>query len=476
MHGKGHIFNDLLATTKFSVIACAETHFRSETDINPFVAGTDFLCTNSDRRTHGGGVALFHRKILNFQSLALPSLSQIEAVAIINQEILLCVVYWPPQVNNLSCVDLDVLLECVNVYKQNRVCILVGDFNLPGIGWSFCYDEQPMLIPDVTNTRVVEREAISYLHASQMHQLNSIPNNRGKFLDLLFASDDEKVVLSEVDEEHPVLAPSHHHVPIAFAFHHCIARNEPKTRTVNKIDHKKLDKLLSEIPLSFVPSRAEVQNHLNLLKEAVRSSTTTIEVKVRDYEAKHPWLIGSAQYRSLRKDIQCASSAGDKSLVKSLSRDMRKLYDELKSNYCNVKLNSDGSPIDLFNFVKFTKNKQEIPSKMTYKGDPVTNVMSAFEDHLSKAFDDIVEPLYDESLPINEKLRSLWEIHYNPDPHFVDTISFNTSEVHEAILQISPKKDAGRMQLQIHPTVFTEHAEKMANILTPFFNACSLIQ
>lgn len=474
MHGKGHIVNDLLATTNYSIIACAETHFRSKTDINPFVAGTDFLCARVDRKSHGGGFAIFHRKNLNFQPLTLPPMQQIEAVAVVNNEILLCAIYWPPQTYNPSCADLDALLECINVYKANRSCILVGDLNLSGVGWSFFYDEQPTLIPDVTNTRIVEREAIAYLHLSQMHQINSSPINRGKFLDLLFVSDIEKVFLTVVEEDHSVLAPTEHHVPVAFNFRNRVDQIKPKTRTVNKVNHRKLDELLAKIPLSFVPSKAEVQSHLNLIKEAVSTSTTSIEVKVRDYGAKHPWLIGCAKYRDLRKSIQSASRAGDRNLVKSFSTELRKLYATLKANYCRENLNSDGSPIDLFNFVKFTKNNQDIPEKMTYNGNRVGDVMSAFEDHLSRAFEDITEPLYDESQPINEKLRTLWETHYHPDPQFVDTISFHPSEVYEAIMQINPKKDAGRMKL--HPSVFTEHAERMTDILTPFYNACSLIQ
>lgn len=204
MHGKGHLVNDLLATTLYGIIICIETHFKSNTNIDMFLAGTQFLCTNKNRASHGGGVAIMHKSIHNFTELDIPVTRRVEVVAVRNDAVIICAIYWPPQSARERCEDIEVVLNFLSTFAQTHHIILAGDFNLSGIKWNYYYDQHPFLIPDINITRPIERDAILYLHYANMQQIIDTPNNRGTFLDLIFTNHPAKCKLNEEVEEHMV--------------------------------------------------------------------------------------------------------------------------------------------------------------------------------------------------------------------------------------------------------------------------------
>lgn len=472
MHGKGHQMNDLLATTLYGAIICVETHFKNNTNIDTFIAGTQFNCTNKNRATHGGGMAIFHNTNLHFEELVIPTTRKIEVIAIKNNTTIICGVYWPPQAPRDRCEDLEKILNHLSQYANSHHIILAGDFNFPGIKWKTEYDIHPYLIPDIDDTRHIEREALLFLHHANMQQLISQPNNRGTFLDLIFSNRPDKCELTST-EQHQVTTPTVHHIPLAIEITEGSSTTDASShRELHKIDHKKLSEALTSIPLSIEPSRRGIVRQLNLITSAIRNAIVTIRCKVRPYEANHPWLIGSAEYRNLRKSIQLATRRGDFDSAKKERKDMSKLYSKLKEEYCKNKLSPSGSPMDLFNFMRFAKNKQPLPQEMTLGGQPVTNIHEAFIKHLGSAFDDVEEPLYSDETPFNEKLRSIFDQNYIPNESVNDITGFTEEEILGAIKEIDKKKDPGMMKLP--PTAFIAHAEEMAKVITPLLNACAL--
>lgn len=107
---------------------------------------------------------------------------------------------------------------------------------------------------------------------------------------------------------------------------------------------------------------------------------------------------------------------------------------------------------------------------MTYDGIVTDDIPGSFSHHLARAFEDVDEQLHDDSVPFNTRLRQIWEESYSYNQDYEDIGVFHPTEVLHAIQAIDVKKDPGYMQL--HPTAFIKHAEKMADILTPLFNAC----
>lgn len=143
MRGKAHHFNDFLSNTNNTIICCTETHFDESTTIEPFIAGTPFICNFRNRPSHGGGVAIFHHANLCFTTpYNFPySTMNIESTAIINSKFLICTIYWPPQSNVANCEELDLITSFLNGYRNSHTIILIRDFNLPGIKWRSDYDD-----------------------------------------------------------------------------------------------------------------------------------------------------------------------------------------------------------------------------------------------------------------------------------------------------------------------------------------------
>lgn len=104
---------------------------------------------------------------------------------------------------------------------------------------------------------------------------------------------------------------------------------------------------------------------LDMLILAIKSASKSITYKIRSDESKHPWLIGSKQYRQIRIEIQRADRVGDRASVLAKRKVLRKLYHKLKDDYCKQRLNEKGNPMDLFNFMNFIKIKQQLPENMT---------------------------------------------------------------------------------------------------------------
>lgn len=109
---------------------------------------------------------------------------------------------------------------------------------------------------------------------------------------------------------------------------------------------------------------------------------------------------------------------------------------------------------------------------MTLYDAPVANKILAMTDHLAAVFNDRNDPLYDGSFSAN--MRTIWENNFQPNPDYTHFGNYSEQEVLDELLLLDKKKDPGN--LTITPQVIGTHAEKLAEILTPGFNACVLIQ
>lgn len=408
------------------------------------------------------------------EEIPLPPLRNIEAVAVKNENSIICNVYWPPQAAREKCEDVDLLLNTLSVYNNTHHIVMAGDFNLPGIKWKFDYDIHPHLIPDIDNTRPIEREALLFFHHANMQQITPQANNRGTFLDLLFTNKPDNCEMTD-PEEHQVTAASEHHIPLSFVIISTPPAVEPPTyRETHRIQHDKLRESLAKIPRSVVPSKSGITTQLNSITAAIRKAIVTTRRKIQLFESKHPWLIGSHEYRRLRSSIQQATRRGDFYTARLERKEVSKLYAKLKEEYCKSNLNANGSPMDLFNFMRFAKNKQPLPQNMTFRGLPVDNVHEAFIQHLGNAFDNVTEALYSDNEPFNVQLRRIIDDNYIPNAIVADITSFSIAEVFDAISEIDQKKDPGLMMLP--PAAFKTHAEVMAEVITPMLNACATTQ
>lgn len=153
---------------------------------------------------------------------------RVECVTVKAAEFFISVIYCPPNVMNQS---------------QNEAAELVGEIPtapgklslIPHVQWPIDVNESPMLLPTHVNSRPYERLILEALDSADLEQINSQPNSRNRFRDLVFVSNPVKITLQNFNEEHRILRDSEHHRPVYF---HISLAGEPapvteKFRTTN---------------------------------------------------------------------------------------------------------------------------------------------------------------------------------------------------------------------------------------------------
>ncbi|XP_060802241.1 uncharacterized protein LOC132902173 [Amyelois transitella] len=169
--------------------------------------------TNSSKE-EGGGVILAIKKSFRVVRRACwdSSLEDIWITIILNAssslKLHICVCYLPPDLI-VSKLD-EFYTNCQNVllnYCQDDQFLIVGDFNTPAYSPIGLVSDGPLHTPHNKKKLVLLQEFMSLCH---LYQSNKIPNENGRYLDLVFSSNETLSVtqaepLSLKDKHHPAL-------------------------------------------------------------------------------------------------------------------------------------------------------------------------------------------------------------------------------------------------------------------------------
>lgn len=450
-----------------------ETHFTTETDTAPALAGTDFLCDSFIRERHGGGVSIFHRKMLNLERIIeVPLLHSIEVCALKNDYLIIIAIYWPPTEMRFNYTDFDSLISFVTTFSKTHDILLCGDFNLSGVDWSMDHEECIYPIPSLARARPYERDAVFAFSDNNLLQVNTKPNSRQHYLDLVITNRPEKVNIID-SFEHALLQSTEHHSAVSFQCKQHITPCTTSVKTIVKIDHPKLEQLLTEIEVSSLYSRERVTLIMDKFKAAVAAATTTVTVKMRSYETSHPWLKGNDEYKRLRKLAQKLGRTGKLAERRATRKSMSALYDKLKREYFNKQIAQPKGALDLYRLKNFTKNRSELPTRMTSNGISINtdDRLEHMDDHLSSAFLFDGEEIYSSQDGPFTTINRIWAEHFEPNRNFLNIDRHTEEEVMNALAELDIKKHPGSMLIPV--TVFKQHATILSKMFTVIFNACA---
>ncbi|XP_070069982.1 uncharacterized protein [Drosophila takahashii] len=124
------------------------------------VSSDNFIISKRDRPSRrGGGVLIAVKSDLSSQALSIADTADIEFIAHL------------AAIRNIS-----------SSADASDHLIILGDFNIPQLSW-LPYDDLAALVPSDQN------DFLDGLIALSLGQVNSIPNQNGRFLDLIFVSD-----------------------------------------------------------------------------------------------------------------------------------------------------------------------------------------------------------------------------------------------------------------------------------------------
>ena len=121
---------------KFSVIGISETWLNNDNESQIQLPGYSFVNNNRNTKT-GGGVGMFISSVisfhirndLNLQRDGLLESFFIETCLRKNEKIIIGIIYRPPN-NNFNEFEADLKTILHKVDKENKMCILMGDFNI----------------------------------------------------------------------------------------------------------------------------------------------------------------------------------------------------------------------------------------------------------------------------------------------------------------------------------------------------------
>lgn len=176
------------------------------------------VLTNCER---GGGVLVSVRKSLHSDEVVIPPITlDVDQVAvkikcILGNEIIVIVSYIPPRSSYLLYkAHIHNCTLILNNLEDHQHVILLGDFNLPNLIWSFDYEES-RLFPFNVNLDY-EREVVDTLAQLDLRQINHFANEFNHVLDLVFV--DSELSISIGNSMIPLFPNSIFHVALSMEF------------------------------------------------------------------------------------------------------------------------------------------------------------------------------------------------------------------------------------------------------------------
>ena len=200
----------MLENDNFDILCITETWLKPSIPDSCFVNCSDFSVWRSDRTDNVGGGACIITK--NTSVIASPVIvskttghADVCAIDIHckNYNVRLINVYRPPRSTTAleSVESMKALVNClVDLCNTSVSVILVGDFNLPDIDWSF---------PDVTENNYISRFNLFILRYA-FEQFVKTPTRGANLLDLIFCNDES--VVTDVIVDAPFSTSDHNSV------------------------------------------------------------------------------------------------------------------------------------------------------------------------------------------------------------------------------------------------------------------------
>lgn len=206
----------------FDIIAIVETWLHPDILDSEIFTGNSYVIYRRDRcvdkHQRGGGVLLAVKSDLSSSLLPLKFSEGIEQVCVhigpsakIKYSMYIFLSYIPPASHvDVYTKHLENILLLAGNANYNDNFIVLGDYNLPGISWKFDSDDK-ILIPFNISSEA-ERIFVDSLMLNNFTQINCVPNSHGKFLDLVFLSEDFRFSVFHV--EAPLIPTDSHHYAV----------------------------------------------------------------------------------------------------------------------------------------------------------------------------------------------------------------------------------------------------------------------
>lgn len=417
----------------FSIYALTETAL-NETVNSTEVFPPEFIAYRCDRskktskKTSKGGVLVAVNKRFESELLCTYEDNGCEQVWVRinnnNYHLIVASIYIPPS-------------QSIEVYKAHMLCIhqtlekikhetdilIYGDFNLPKLNWQI--DETTNSLIPVNISTAEECEVVNNCHENGLYQINGIPNDNNRILDLLWTNNTDHFNCN-LCRNH-LLSNEIHHKAITVEFDNEPFPIESKNREFYfdfaNADYNCINSILNNIDWNGLLSMGSLEEKTNRFYNTINNVIkTTVQLKERKI-MKHPkWFNKTAinlknQVNALHKKSRKYQSEYVFMHYKEKRKEYTQLIRHLQYNYkIEMQQLIDDDPQQFFKHIKLTtKQSSDLPSTMTFGDNTSKSVGESTE--LFRAFFQSVysEPVdkasdrFDQNQEMMNKINALCE-------------------------------------------------------------------
>lgn len=385
------------------------------------------------------------------------------------ERLLICGIYLPPPIQK-HVLD-NFICNTNNVLENNVYSIILGDFNLSCIQWSGA-PNSPLTATCDTNSSYAAQllDLVSY---NGLKQYNHILNSKNKTLDLLLSSIDIEMVESSMS---PLVNIDSYHPPLEIKLANqlddntCLQPNSNLIYRFHKGDYTKIIEHLHAVDWNEMFSEYDSVNVMVDKFYAVIHETIKLYVPRSPPKSKNRYpvwfnrgiicvLREKFKYRKLYSKFKNPLDLISFKLLKERSE---LLINESHQKYiASIESTIKSNPKIFWSFIKHkNKNSNGYPSKMYYKNDSTTD-----GSKICNLFANCFSSVYRSNNPdIDINKFNIDEITSN----YIDTITFTTDQVKQALKNLDPNKGAGSDC--ISPMYAVKCADTLAKPLSMILN------
>ncbi|KAL1381077.1 hypothetical protein pipiens_013730 [Culex pipiens pipiens] len=333
----------------YHVIAVSETWLRdgildSELSSNYQFFRKDRSPATSELR-RGGGCLVAVKNGLDATLVKLAGYDHLEQtiirVKVRRQNVFLCCIYIRPNSpNDIYLSHYAAVREVLSKADVNDLVIVVGDYNLPGLRWTFD-DDVNAFIPNNASTEI-ELDLMESLLTSGMQQVCNLSNARGNILDLAFVNDADRVDL--IEPPSAILKPDRHHKQFVLKvdIHHNPDQVSQHSADVadfdfNRCDHVAVTDALNQIDwdnvLNSEDANTQASQFYSVVFDVIQQLVPRKRI-ARDRSIKQPWWNAELRHkrnilRKARKRLFRSKSPEDNVCVERLETEYELLNETL---------------------------------------------------------------------------------------------------------------------------------------------------
>lgn len=467
------------SSVDYAVIALTETWLNSSIFSSEYFDHS-FTVYRKDRESTrstaelGGGTLIAVRDTLISSDFKLQGFDDIEHTCVkirstANSNIYIYVAYLPPPPPNELFARHLAAISSIPVGQSDTIFIL-GDFNIPHADWILSNGAESYHIDDedefysMIPTNVMPSFALEFLHeifALGCIQINSIFNDRGRLLDLVFTNDFSNIEvstapspLSNIDESHPPLLLT------------CENQLESKTnaatiqrRNFHRADFVGLCNFLNDSHIIENIMFLSLEQKVAYLHEVLDQGISLFVPLSKRRRFKSPWWNTALQKlkNKRNKEWKRFLENGDRSSFDRAFSEFDALNTVLHNNYTSrMESSLREDPSSFWRFVKSKRNTNGLPKLLSYGSQSSTEV----QQHASM-FAEFFNENFTTNLPTRQSTQTPHDLSQPQlllDEHFV----------FDELLKIKTSVNAGPDG--IHPLVLKNCASVLFKPLTMIFN------